>query len=50
MSDLKDILRRKEARDKTAYQRGFEEGGFAGMGAAILIFGFIVFFVVPYLR
>lgn len=50
MSDLREILRRKKVRDKTAYQRGFEEGGFAGMAAATLIFGFIVFVLVPYIR
>jgi len=42
---MKDIWRRKRERDKLAYQKGFEEGGFAGAGAMILIFALIVLFV-----
>lgn len=44
---MKEIMRRKRERDKNAYHRGFEDGGFAGMAAAILIFSFIVFVLIP---
>lgn len=47
---MKDILRRKRERDKTAYQRGFEDGGFAGAGGVALIFLLIVFVLIPLLR
>jgi hypothetical protein len=50
MSDAKDILRRKRERDKNAYRKGFEDGGFAGAFALTLIFLFISFFVVPLIQ
>lgn len=49
MSDMRDILRRKRERDKTAYQRGFEEGGFAGAMSIALVFLLIVLVVIPLL-
>lgn len=47
MSDMKDIMRRKRERDKNAYRKGFEEGGFAGASAIVLIFLFIYFVIIP---
>ena len=50
MSDMKDILRRKRERDKSAYQKGFEEGGFAGAAGIILVFCVLVFLVIPWVE
>ena len=47
MSDLKDIMRRKRERDKTAYQRGFEDGGYVGAMSIALILLFVVFVIIP---
>lgn len=47
MSDMKDILRRKRERDKSAYQKGFEEGGFAGAMGVALVLLFVVFVIIP---
>jgi hypothetical protein len=50
MIDMKDIMRRKRERDKNAYRKGFEEGGFAGASSIVLIFLLIYWFIVPLTR
>ncbi len=49
MTDMKRLTKIKREKDEVAYRKGFEEGGFAGMAAAILIFAFIVFVLIPML-
>jgi hypothetical protein len=49
MSDLKRITRIKRDLDKSAYRKGYEDGGFAGAAAVALIFAFVVFVVIPLL-
>jgi hypothetical protein len=50
MSDMKDMLRRKRERDKSAYEKGFEEGGFAGAASVAGIFLFVVYVLIPLIR